>query len=150
MTGFNTLFKFTNCKFGSRLLYFNGFYKWVGDIYILIQRLLYNSGLLYKVHYLFSKSSSLSEKIDINLLDILSENIVESIFVQSKPALSFFLQELSGLTLAELKVELSPRISGADLVELLSTKFSRPKVFVVDVREHQEYPFVIAKFYTSQ
>lgn len=54
------------------------------------------------------------------------------------------MQELTGLTLAELKIELSPRISGADLVELLSTKFSRPKVFVVDVREHQEYPFVVA------
>lgn len=54
------------------------------------------------------------------------------------------MQELSGLTLAELQVELSPRISGADLVELLSTKFSRPKVFVVDVREHQEYPFDVA------
>lgn len=51
------------------------------------------------------------------------------------------LQELTGMSLDELKVEISPRISGADLIELLNTKFSRPKVFIVDIRNQQEYPF---------
>lgn len=47
--------------------------------------------------------------------------------------------ELSPLTVAELQSEMSPRISGADLVELINTKFSRPKVLVIDVREADEY-----------
>ncbi|XP_054260034.1 TBC domain-containing protein kinase-like protein [Macrosteles quadrilineatus] len=47
--------------------------------------------------------------------------------------------ELTGVTLAELQSEVSPRISGADLIELLSTKFSRPKVFVVDIRRREDY-----------
>lgn len=51
------------------------------------------------------------------------------------------LQELTGVSLAELQTETSPRISGGDLVELLNTKFSRPKVFIIDIREHFEYPF---------
>lgn len=50
------------------------------------------------------------------------------------------MQELSPLTVAELQGEMSPRISGADLVELINTKFSRPKVLVLDVREVDEYP----------
>lgn len=48
--------------------------------------------------------------------------------------------EMSAQTVAELQAESSPRISGADLVDLLdSVKFPRPKVLVIDIRSPELY-----------
>ncbi|XP_075234514.1 TBC domain-containing protein kinase-like protein isoform X2 [Lycorma delicatula] len=47
--------------------------------------------------------------------------------------------EMSEQPVSELQSEFSPRISGADLLDLLNTKYSRPKVLVIDVRDHEAY-----------
>lgn len=44
------------------------------------------------------------------------------------------------LSVAELKNEVAPRISGLDLMDLVNSKVSRRKVMIVDVREAEEYP----------
>lgn len=55
---------------------------------------------------------------------------------------------MSEQPVSELQNEFSPRISGADLLDLLNTKYSRPKVLVIDVRDHEAYPFKsFNKFY---
>ena len=49
---------------------------------------------------------------------------------------------MSPQTVAELQAEYCPRISGADLIDLLdSSKFPRPKVLVIDVRNPELYPY---------
>lgn len=51
---------------------------------------------------------------------------------------------MTPLTVAELQKEFCPRISAANLLELLDikqTKFSRPKVVTVDIRPPEEYPW---------
>jgi len=56
--------------------------------------------------------------------------------------MTFSLQEMSALSVSELQAEMSPRISGADVLELLDpNKFSRPKAQVLDVRSPDLYPF---------
>ncbi|KAE8749565.1 hypothetical protein FOCC_FOCC003831 [Frankliniella occidentalis] len=48
--------------------------------------------------------------------------------------------EMSAQTVAELQAESCPRISGADLLDLLdSSKFPRPKVMVIDIRSPELY-----------
>lgn len=49
---------------------------------------------------------------------------------------------MSAQTVAELQAESCPRISGADLLDLLdSVKFPRPKVLVIDIRGPELYPY---------
>lgn len=47
--------------------------------------------------------------------------------------------EMSPLSVAQLHNEFSPRISGADLLQLLNSKATRPKLLIIDVRDHDLY-----------
>ena len=52
---------------------------------------------------------------------------------------------IEGLSISELKNEKCPRISGADVVELLARRRSKHgygKIVVLDVRPPEQYPFI--------
>ena len=53
----------------------------------------------------------------------------------------FCLQKMEAISLSDLKKEKCARISGEDflyLLDLNKTRFPKPKVLVIDVRNHEE------------